>query len=186
VSRAITIRVSESVVRTVHVADGICAPIEMLPIVAPDRMSELLARELEAGGFERDGDVMRRAAGEDIEITVDLRAATVTVRIADEAELSDKLTVHGRAGARTIDDDKARLRRHAREVLDERIDDKADAIRQQLTRRLEAALADVRAELDAAVGRATVAALTERAGELGAIESIVDDGGGNITIKVKL
>jgi hypothetical protein len=110
----------------------------------------------------------------------------VTVRIADEAELSEKVTVHGRAGERTMDQDKARLRRHARDVLDERIDHKADAIRQKLTRRLEGALADVRAELDAAVGRATVAALTERAGELGAIESIVDDGGGNITIKVKL
>jgi hypothetical protein len=59
-SRAIQIRVSESVVRTVHVEDGVQSPLEMLPILAPDRMGELLARELEELGFERDGKVARR------------------------------------------------------------------------------------------------------------------------------
>ncbi|MEO8706364.1 MAG: hypothetical protein ABI867_40415, partial [Kofleriaceae bacterium] len=77
-SRAIQIRVSESVVRTVHVEDGVQSPLEMLPILAPDRMGELLAKELEDQGFTRDGDKCRRSDPDGVTIEVDLKSATVT------------------------------------------------------------------------------------------------------------
>jgi FtsH ternary system-associated peptide len=186
VSRAIQIQVSASVVRTVHVDDGVCAPLEMLPILAPERMADLLARELEAKGFVRDGTLATRRRDDGIEVIVDLEAATVTVRLADDADVSESVTVKGRTYAGGIDAGKAKLRERAREILDDKVADHADELRQAVTARLEAALADVRAELDDAIGAATVAALTERAGELGAIESVVDDGAGNVTIKVKL
>ena len=185
-SRAIHIRVSESVVRTVHVDDGVCAALEMHPVLAPERMAELLARELEAIGFVRDGDTARRTGDDGLEITIDLRAATVTVRLGDDSEVSEQVTMHGRGGARTLEADQARVRKRARNELEAKIEERTDELRQHVTARLEAALADVKAELDTAIGRTTVAALTERAGQLGEIESVVDEGNGNITIKVKL
>jgi hypothetical protein len=186
VSRAIHIRVSESVVRTVHVDDGVCAALEMLPILAPERMAEILARELEAIGFVRDGDRATRTGDDGLEITIDVRAATVTVRLGDDADVSAQVTMHGRGGARTLDADRARVRKRVRSALDAKIDERTGELRQQITARLEDALADVRAELDGAIGRTTIAALTERAGQLGEIESVVDEGNGNVTIKVKL
>ena len=48
-SRAIQVRVSESVVRTVHVEDGVQSPLELLPVLPPDRM----ARSAREGARER-------------------------------------------------------------------------------------------------------------------------------------
>src|SRR6187551_1257350 len=97
-SRAIQIRVSESVVRTVHVEDGVQAPVDMLPILAPDRMSDLLAAELEAQGFERDGDTMKRSDPDGVEITVDLKSSTVTARIGATTDLSETIDRRANVG----------------------------------------------------------------------------------------
>jgi len=186
VSRAIQIQVSASESRTIHVDDGVCAPLEMLPILARDRMAELLAAELAERGFERDGDIARRSEASGLVVEVDLRAATVTVRLADESHETAKVTLRGGAYPGGEDEAKDRLRARSQDALDDKFEQRADKLRREITRKLEAALGDVRAELDAAIGGATIAALTERARQLGEIESLVDDGAGNVTIKVKL
>ncbi|MDQ3369655.1 MAG: hypothetical protein M3680_29855 [Myxococcota bacterium] len=185
-SRAIQIRVSESVVRTVHVEDGVQSPLEMLPILAPDRMGELLAAELEAQGFERDGTTARRTDPDGIEITVDLVSATVSVKIGATADLAESIDRRQNVGIEIKESAETRLRDDVIRDLDDRLAARTEDLRREITQRLEKKLGDLRTELDGAVGRATVAALTERASQLGQIESVVGDEAGNVTIKVKL
>ena len=49
----------------------------MLPVLGAERMAELLGKELEELGFIRDRETAKRTDPDGIEITVDLRAATV-------------------------------------------------------------------------------------------------------------
>ncbi len=185
-SRAIQIRVSESVTRTVHVEDGVQAPLEMLPILAPDRMGELLAAELEAQGFVRDGDTATRSDPDGVVISVDLRSATVTVRIGAITSVEEAIDRRADVDTDHQKQSEARLRDEVGRELEERVAARTEALRREITGRLEKKLGDLRKELDGAVGRATVAALTERAGALGNIQSVVEDEAGNVTIRVKL
>jgi hypothetical protein len=174
------------VVRTVHVEDGVRAPLEMLPVLAADRMGELLARELIALGFTRDGNTARRVDPDGIEVEVDLAAASVTVRLGAGAQLDEEVELTGQVVEERRESAEARLHDAAIRKLDDRIAAKTEALRREVTAKLERKLADLRSELDGAIGRATVAALTERAGQLGQIQEVVADDAGNVTIKVKL
>lgn len=185
-SRAIQVRVSESVVRTVHVEDGVQSPIEMLPILAAGRMAELLATELAALGFVRDGKIARRSDPDGIEVIVDLEAATITVRLAADSKVAEQVELQGGAYAGSEARTEDKLREQAIDELDRRLAERTEALRKQVTKQLEAKLGELKAELDGAIGRATVAALTERAGQLGTIEEVAADEAGNVTIKVKL
>ena len=185
-SRAIQIRVSESVVRTVHVEDGVQSSLEMLPILARERQAELLAAELERQGFVRDGKVARRKDADGLEITVELETATVTVRLAADAELAESIERRANVGMERQSEAEANLRDDVMRDLDERLSQRTEALRREVTQRLERKLGDLRKELDEAVGRAAVAALTEKAASLGHIESVVTDEAGNVAIKVKL
>jgi len=185
-SRAIQIRVSESVVRTVHVEDGVQSPLEMLPILAPDRMGELLAAELEKQGFLREGDKATRSDPDGVVIEVDLKTATVTARIGASSKLEESIDRRASVAIEREKTSEAALRDDVIRELDERLAARTEALRKEVTGRLEKKLGDLRKELDDAVGKATVAALTERAASLGNIQSVVEDEAGNVTIKVKL
>jgi hypothetical protein len=185
-SRAIQIRVSESVVRTVHVEDGVQSPIEILPILAPDRMGELLAKELEDLGFIRDGDKATRNDPDGVVVEVDLKTATVTARIGKSTKLEETIDRRANVAIERQSVSEAALRDDVIRELDERLATRTETLRKEVTAKLEKKLGDLRKELDGAVGRATVAALTERAAQLGNVQSIVEDEAGNVTIKVKL
>ena len=185
-SRAIQIRVSESVVRTIHVEDGVQSPLELLPVLAPERMADLLATELEAQGFTRHGATATRVDPDGIEIAVDLEAATVSAKLGASAKLSEQVALEARVAEEGRTHAEAHLRAAAAGELDKRIDAHAEGLRREVTGTLERKLGDLRAELDHAIGRATVAALTERAQQLGEIQELVADAAGNVTIGVKL
>jgi hypothetical protein len=178
--------VSESVVRTVHIEDGVRAPLELLPVLAPERMAELLARELEAIGFVREGTLASRVEHDGLEITVDLAAASVTVRLGADTAVAAEARRSGQAYDGGQGETEQRLRAEARDEIESKLAAKTETMRRAISTRLEGKLADLRAELDAAVGRATVAALTERATQLGQVEEVVADDAGNVTIRVKL
>lgn len=185
-SRAIQIRVSESVVRTIHVEDGVQSSLEMLPILAPDRQAELLAAELEKQGFVQDGGIARRRDKDGLEITVELATATVTVRLGADAELAETIERRKNVAIESQAHEEASLRDDVMRDLDDRLSQRTEELRRDITQRLERKLGELRKELDDAVGRATVAALTEKAASLGHIESVVADEAGNVAIKVKL
>jgi hypothetical protein len=186
VSRAIQVRVSESVVRTVHVEDGVQTPLELLPVLAPERMADLLGKQLEAQGFELDGNLAKRTDPDGIEITVDLQAATVSVKLGASTKLDEKVSLEARVAEEGRAGTEAHLRDAAMGELDKRIAAKTEALRREVTAQLERKLGDLRSELDQAIGRTTVAALTERAQQLGEIQELVADEAGNVTIKVKV
>jgi hypothetical protein len=65
-SRAYRVTVSGSVERVVHVEDGVCASLELLPILAKERMSEILGAELARRGFSTEDGVARRREEGDV------------------------------------------------------------------------------------------------------------------------
>ena len=179
-SRAIIIRISESVTRAVHVEDGVQSPLEMLPILTPERQAEILARELEDLGFEHDGDTCKRTDPDGVEVIVDLGGATVSVKLGADSNLKESLARQASTS------DEGGLRDQVLAEIDVRLNERTEALRRQITQQLERKLGDLRTELDGAIGRATVSALTERAAQLGEIESLLGDEAGILTIKVKL
>jgi hypothetical protein len=158
----------------------------MLPILAPERMGELLAEELEKQGFIRDGNKAKRTDPDGIEITVDLDTATVQVKIGATADLEESIDRRQNVAIENRESSEARLRDDVMRDLDDRLAARTEDLRRQVTQRLEKKLGDLRNELDGAVGRATVSALKEKASQLGQVESVVEDGAGNVAIKVKL
>jgi len=186
VSRAIQVRVSESVVRTIHVEDGVASPLEILPILPPERMADLLAAELEALGFVRDGSTCKRTEPDGTEVTVDLAASTVAVTLGAGARLDESVELSAHVGIERRDAVHAHLREQALQELDQRLAEKAEGLRRAVTQQLEAKVADLKKELDGAIGRATIGALTEKAAQLGRIEETHQDEAGNVTIRVRL
>lgn len=172
--------------RTIHVEDGVQAPLEMLPILPPARMADLLGAELEALGFEREGDVCKRTAADGTEVTIDLTAATITVKLGAHADLEATVERAQHVAIEASEHATGRLRKEAVAEAEEQVAAKAEQLRRAVTAELEAKLADLKAELDGAVGRATIAALTEKAAQLGHIEERHQDEAGNVTIRVRL
>jgi hypothetical protein len=173
-------------VRTVHVEDGVASPLEMLPILAPERMADLLAAELATLGFERDGQACKRTEPDGVEVTVDLEAATVAVKLAAGARVEESIERTARVGIERKEPTETMLREGAIRELDERLAVKTEELRRAVTAQLEAKIADLKIELDGAIGRATVGALTEKAAQLGRIEETHQDEAGNVTIRVRL
>jgi hypothetical protein len=188
VSRAIQVRVSESIVRTIHVEDGLAAQLEVLPVLPPERMAELLAAELTALGFVRseDGATAARTDADGLEVTIDLRSATVTVKLGAGQHIEESVERLARVAEEAAVGVGERMRQDAQRELEERVEHKTEELRAEVTRVLEAKLGELRSELDGAIGKATIAALTERAGQLGTIEELHADDAGNVTIRVKL
>src|SRR5262245_60730454 len=98
-------------------------------------MAELLASELDKLGFVRDGTVARRTDPDGTEITVDLGAATVSVKLGAGAKLAEETEVRGRA------DLEAELREAAIGQLERRLAAQTEALRREVTARLERKLA---------------------------------------------
>jgi hypothetical protein len=173
-------------VRTIHVEDGVVSPLEMLPILPPERMADLLAGELEALGFVRDGDTCRRTEPDGTEVAIDLAAATIAVKLGASSRVEETVELTARVEIERGSGTEAALRDDAIRTLDVRVADRAEALRREVTAQLEAKIADLKLELDAAIGRATIGALTEKAAQLGRIEETHQDAAGNVTIRVRL
>jgi hypothetical protein len=188
-SRAYRIEVSEGVQRIVHVEDGVQGSIDVLPILPAERMSELLANELERRGFartEQDGQtVLVRVGNDNVTVEVNAQTGTVTVSIAEDVTLD--LSARAEATSENPESARQEAARRLQQALDQQAVPLQGAARQAATARLESELSELRPELDAIVNAVTGEALVEKARELGEIESIegtVADG--TLTIKVRV
>lgn len=186
-SRAYRVTVRGSVHRVVHVEDGVCTSLELLPILPPERTAELLGDELERRGFTRADGVARRVSEDGVIVEVELATGTVSVKAEATAEIAI---------------DKERSERVAEEVLErgtraaqERVEREAEreaAVAEQKAKgdvaaKLERKLSDLRRELDGVTSRVTADALKEKARALGEIEEMHEDAeSGELTIKVRL
>src|SRR5271170_3671404 len=86
-SRSYRVSVSGSVDRIVHVDDGVCTSLELLPILPRERMTEHLADELVRRGFTRDGKTARRPMEDGVVVEVDVETGAVTVRVTREVAI---------------------------------------------------------------------------------------------------
>jgi hypothetical protein len=185
-SRAYRISIKESLTRTVEVDDGVCSSLELLPILQKERMRELLAHELGQRGFVRQGQTATRAADDGVTIAIDLDSGEVNVTAEGHATLDLKTE---RSAIGEVGDSPVReqaLRATARQALEREAKAEEEALRRQVTQRLEGTLRDVKGELDQVVNRVTVEALKQRAAELGQVEEVHEEANGNLTIKVRV
>lgn len=188
-SRAYRIKVKESLKRVVRAADRISTQLEVLGILAPEQMGELLRQELIGRGFQQKGDqVVRTQKG--VTVTVDPAAGTVTVT----SELSDKVNLEGEKEARvytdvglSADKTKQQLREDLREDLERQAKERQAELQKKATDKLEAELEGLRRELDQAVNRVTAEALKQKAAQLGQIKEMTEDPqSGSLTIVLEV
>jgi hypothetical protein len=187
VSRAYTIRVSQSIRRHVRVEDGVQTNLEVLAVLSREEMTELLAAQLLELGFEREGNVLSRVDEDGVTISIDAETSTVTVRLAAETEVNESIERSARIYEERLVEGKARLEKSARAELEGHVDEERARLTGEVAEKLEAKLRDLRRELDGAATRATAAALKVRAAQLGEIQQIDEnEETGEITIKVKV
>jgi hypothetical protein len=191
-----TISLSETVTRTVRVSDGIDTRLEIPPILGPEATAGLLADELAARGFSRDGEQMHIQLNDTTRVSIDLSDATVTIRA--ERHSAESITASVNASVARNEKDQAlpgqrikQLKDKHRKPLKQELD-RADKQRhetrtRELADELEQQLPAIEALLDALSQAVASQALKIRAAELGEIQEISEDPEtGELVIKVKV
>ncbi len=187
-SRAYRIKVSESLKRVLHARDGVSTQLELLPVLAPEQIEQLLAAELVNRGYELKDNILRKKLDGGIVVTVDPKTATVTVQVEDCAEVELKQTKEGRTwveqGRKQAEN---ALREEVQQDLAKRAESEEAKLQAEVTERLEAVLVDLRKELDQVVNRVTAEALKIKAAQLGQIKELTEDPqNGSMTIVLEV
>ncbi len=186
-SRLYRIRIAESTQRHLRVEDGFQIRLEVLNVLAPEQMKELLAKELAGLGFEREGDLMTRSEEDGVLLQVDLQESTLTARVCSEDKV--ELAVEKTRGIEeeVLEEGKKRLQADVMRELEAKVAEKQAELERETTRGLNQTLLDLREELNPASNRAIAAALKIRARQLGTIEEISENlETGEITIRVEV
>jgi hypothetical protein len=190
-SRAYRIRIaaSESIRRDISASDEICTELELIEILPPEQMADILRESLAQRGFEeRDGKMERTRDG--TTVSIDPLTAEVTIRV----EASESVEVN-RTKEIWTSDPSAEGKEHAREKLKEAlrkeleraIDPKEGVLQRKVSEELEAQLGDLSEELSRVSNEVTREALKQKANSLGAIKSLSEDPqAGTLTIKIEV
>jgi hypothetical protein len=187
-SRAYRIKVRESVRRILRARDGIGTQLELLPILPPEQMAELLAAELQRRGFSPQGQGLARKR-DAVTVTVQPESATVTV----QAEAAERVQLEANREGLVFEEGGSRkavekgLRRELRQELGQRAEQQTAALQGRLTEQLEAQLGNLRPELDQVVNQVTAEALKRKAAQLGQIKEVAEDlQSGSLTITLEV
>jgi hypothetical protein len=187
-SRAYRVRVRETLRRVIRAEDHVGTMLELLEILPPEAMADLLRRELIGRGFVAEGESLVRR-GDGVTVAVDPASGSVTVRA--EASEDVELEASGEGVAyeelRRKRELEEQLREEARVDLERKAGQKADELRRGATDRLEAELLGLRAELDGVVNRVTAEALKRKAAQIGQIKEMTEDPrSGSLTIVLEV
>ena len=136
-SRAYRISVSDSIKRHIKVEDGIQTTLDLLPILSPDRMMEILAAELEGLGFKREGEEAKRADEDGVEVTVDLKTSTITARLAAESNLEITRKKNATIEEEDMDGAEDELKAKLQQELEKEAESEQDKLRQEVTEQLD-------------------------------------------------
>jgi hypothetical protein len=176
-SRSFRVSVKESVSKVVKAEDSVSTQLEVLGVLPPEDMAGLLEQELAQHGFDKVGEKMVRTE-KGITVSVDAKTCTVTVSV----EASEQAAAEGEKEGRAYDDVgpsagavREQLRKELQKDLEKKIQEKQAALQGKVTDKLEAALSDLRDELDQAVNHVTAEALKVKAAQLGQIKEITED-----------
>jgi len=186
-SRVYRVTVRGSVNRVVHVEDGVCTSLELLPILPQAQTEEILAAELVSRGYVRDGGVVRRTTDDGVVVEVELATGAVSVK----AEATANINIQTERSERIVEERMEAGRKAAQENVERQAEREAVAAeekaRTEVAARLEKKLADLRRELDSVTSRVTAEALKQKARQIGEIEEMSEDTEtGELTIKVRL
>ena len=188
-SRSYRIRVRESLRRVVKAEDHIGTQLELLPILPQEELAEILADQLIARGFQREGDVLRRGQN-GVSVSVDLADGAVTISLEDEVNLHLERSREGAVYGETrgdADAARARIKKELEGQMSKEADQQQRELQRQVTERLEGELADLQRELDQVSNRVTAEALKRKAARLGQVKQITDDAQtGELTIVVEV
>lgn len=188
-SRAYRITVKESETRSLKGSDEIGTHLELLEILPPDQMADLLRDELKGRGFEEgdDGRMVRRDGP--LTVAVDTCTGEVTVR----SEVAEDVTLEGKHDATTFDDAsnqgdvRQRAKERARQKLEKQAEAEAGRLQEKATEVLEKHLDELQPELGKIVNKVTRDALKQKAAQLGTITELAEDAeSGSLTIKVEV
>jgi hypothetical protein len=186
-SRAYRIAVSESVSRTIHVEDGVATSLELLDILPPERMGGILTDELKRRGYEVDGDTATKTDDDGVEITIDIKSGQVTARVSADKDVEVKRERVFNVEISEKDSARKRLSEQVKRELESDVEVRKNRLREEVTKKLEGALGELRGELDQISRGVTAVALKERAAQLGEIKEITEDPKtGSMTIKVRV
>lgn len=186
-SRAYRISVSESLNRVVQAEDGVCSKLELLPILSQEELGGLLAEELARRGFTQEGPIALRTEPDGVRVAIDVQTGDVSVTLAGQQAVELKARGEQAVGAGGEEKAREKARQKALTRLEERATDAQEHLREDITRRLEARLRDLKQELDGVTNRVTAEALKVRARQLGTVEEISEDPAtGSLTIKVRV
>jgi FtsH ternary system domain X5 len=190
-SRAYRIRVKESLSRDLSASDEICSDLEILEILPPEQMSELLRQELKNRGFEDAGDgKVQRKGDNGVTVTVDPKTGEVSVK----SETAENVELEVEREDWAYDDlgpnsssTRQRLQDQAKKDLERKAEQQQSKLQSQATERLEGEMDDTRTELGQAVNAVTREALKRKAASLGQIKEMTEDPqAGSLTIKVEV
>lgn len=189
-SRAYRIRVQESLRRVITAEDHVSTQLELLELLPADQMADLLAAELERGGFEKKGDNLARQ-NKDVIIEIDPKNANVTVRAQSSTEVEVKgeraAILDREAGRGQNKKTEEATRAELRKDLTKKVDDKKAALEAEVTKKLQGSLADLRRELDQVINRVTAEALKKKAAQMGRITELSEDkANGSLTIVLEV
>lgn len=188
-SRAYTIKVSESQNIIVKAEDCVKTHLEIIGILSKEETELLLKKELESKGFKEENGTMVRKEG-DLRVEINPQSLEVTVKVEKEETLEIN-----KEGAVRLDDDwgqnvKDTLEHAAKEKLKESIkresETKQKALQEELTDRLKSETADLQKELSKIGNNVTREALKIKAATLGKVKEMVEDEGGGVSIKVEI
>jgi hypothetical protein len=188
-SRAYRIRVKESLQRSLKAADEICTDLELLEILPPEQMADLLRNELKKRGFKEAGDTLTRQDG-DVTVSIDPCNGEVSIK----AEAAEQVDLEA-AGTDTSYDDvgpsaegvKKRLSDKLKQDLEAKAKQHEDRLQSRATEKLEQHLKDMEQELGQVVNTVTREALKQKAAQIGQIKELTEDPeSGSLTIKVEV
>jgi hypothetical protein len=188
-SRAYRITVKESDTRVLRGSDEICTQLELLEILPPEQMADLLRAELKNRGFEEadDGTLARKDGP--LTVTVDPCNGEVSVK----SELAEAVKLEAKQETYVYDDvpgqsqHKERVREQVKQTLEKKAEVEAGRLQTQATEALEKHLEDLQPELGQVVNKVTRDALKQKAAQLGTIKELAEDAEtGSLTIKVEV
>lgn len=189
-SRAYRITVKESTSRELKGSDEISTQLEVLEILPPAQMGELLKKELKDRGFNEneDGTLSRREGN--VTIKVDPKTCEVSVKADVEEEVSIQVQ-RETFGYDDVGPGQKELRERVKKQLDEDIEKKAaketERLQGRATQELEKKLCDLQPELSDVVNKVTREALKQKAQQLGNVKEVAEDEEtGSLTIKVEV
>jgi FtsH ternary system domain X5 len=188
-SRAFRICIRESLRKVMRAEDRVSTQLELLPILPPEQLTELLTAELAARGFVQKGDTMQRSQ-KGVTVTVAPASATVTVQASARENIDLETEASGFAtsrGGKAAERAREALRNQARQSLETRSEMSQQALQADVTAALEAELVGLGQELNQVVNRVTAEALKRKAAQLGAVKQVTDDPqSGSLTIVVEV